>query len=318
MVLGTDGKRKLRLRRKTNDELFCLYDSQLILQYRSQDALDEARRILGHFKADLGQFPPTPELATAFLVKFKDRKPNTLYRYNSILKGFMAWYGEKLEIKIKTPNTLPDYIESADIEKLKGAMRSKKTHKKIIERNILIIDVGIKTGLRRAEIANLKVSDINLAQRYLTVRMGKGMKDRIVDMTPSLNLSLEAYLKGKNSEDSVFGLKPSTLSGLIRWAAKKAGVDLHCHSLRHFFGERLVDTGTDMETVRRLMGHSKLDTTQRYIGRTDKQRRDAIDRMEEVPHSNDDSIQALAKEKLEREVKQLRLEQYTMDTGKLI
>ena len=230
----------------------------------------------------------------------------------------MAWYGEKLEIKIKTPNTLPDYIESADIEKLKGAMRSKKTHKKIIERNILIIDVGIKTGLRRAEIANLKVSDINLAQRYLTVRMGKGMKDRIVDMTPSLNLSLEAYLKGKNSEDSVFGLKPSTLSGLIRWAAKKAGVDLHCHSLRHFFGERLVDTGTDMETVRRLMGHSKLDTTQRYIGRTDKQRRDAIDRMEEVPHSNDDSIQALAKEKLEREVKQLRLEQYTMDTGKLI
>jgi len=53
-VLGTDGKRKLRLRRKTNDELFSLYDSQLILQYRSQDALDEARRVLGHFKTDLG------------------------------------------------------------------------------------------------------------------------------------------------------------------------------------------------------------------------------------------------------------------------
>jgi len=52
---------------------------------------------------------------------------------------------------------------------------------------------------------------------------------------------------------------------------------LHCHSLRHYFGERLVDTGTDMEMVRRLMGHSKLDTTQRYIGRTDQQRREAID-----------------------------------------
>jgi hypothetical protein len=50
-------------------------------------------------------------------------------------KGFMAWYDEKLEIKIKTPDMLPDYIESADIERLKAAMRSKKTHKKAIERN---------------------------------------------------------------------------------------------------------------------------------------------------------------------------------------
>jgi len=54
MVLGTDGKRKLRLRRKTNDELFSLYDSRLILQYRSKASLDEARRVLGHFKAHLG------------------------------------------------------------------------------------------------------------------------------------------------------------------------------------------------------------------------------------------------------------------------
>jgi len=106
------------------------------------------------------------------------------------------------------------------------------------------------------------------------------MKDRIVDLTPSLALSLEAYLKGKVPEDSVFGLQASTISGLIGWAAKRANVDLHCHSPRHFFGETLVDTGTDLETVRRLMGHSNLSTTQRYIGRTDQQRRDAIDRME--------------------------------------
>ncbi len=317
MILGTDGKRKLRLRRKTNSELFSLYDSQLILKHRSQAAVEEARRVLGHFKDYLEEYPPTPELAAGFLAQFKDRKPTTLYRYDSILKGFMTWYGEKLETKIKVPDTLPDYVESADIEKLKAAMRSKKTHKKVIERNILIIEVGIKTGLRRAEIANLKVGDINLPQRYLTVRMGKGMKDRIVDLMPSLSLSLEAYLKGKAAEDSVFGLRASTISGLIRWAAIRANVNLHCHSLRHFFAERLVDTGTDLELVRRILGHSKVSTTQRYIGRTDQQRHDAIDRMEKPP-SGHENTQALAIEKLEREVKQLRLDQYTMDTGKLI
>ena len=321
MLLGTDGKRKLRLRHKTNSELFNEYENVLILKHRSSDALVEARRVLGHFKTHLGQWPPTPELAMSFLAQFKDRKPTTLYRYDSIIKGFMAWYGEKLETKIKVPETIPEYIESADVEQLKVAMRSKKTHKKVIERNILIIEVGVKTGLRRAEIANLKVGDIDLEKRYLTVRMGKGMKDRIVNLTPLLTMSLEAYLKGKAPEDSVFGLKASTISGLIRWAAIKAGVDLHCHSLRHFFGEQLVDTGTDLELVRRLMGHSNLHTTQRYIGRTDQQRRDAIDRMERPTSDQENLTQHLARlqnEKLEREVKKLRLEQYTMDTGKLI
>ena len=70
---------------------------------------------------------------------------------------------------------------------------------------------------------------------------------------------------------------------MVHWSARKAGVDIHTHSLRHFFGQSLVDTGTDLETVRRLMGHSGLRTTQVYIGRTDKQRREAINRLEQTP-----------------------------------
>jgi integrase len=313
MLLGSDGKRKLRLRHKTNSELFALYDSQLVLKHRSREALEEARRVLRHFQGHLGEYPPTPELAAAYLAQFKNHKPTTLYRYDSILKGFMAWYGEPLDTKIKVPETLPDYIEDSDVEKLKEAMRSKKTHKKVIDRNILLIDLATKTGLRRSEIADLRVSNINLAQRYLIVRMGKGMKDRIVDLTPSLTLSLETFIKGKKPEERVFGLQATTISGLIHWAAAKAEIDIHTHSLRHFFGERLVDTGTDMEIVRRLMGHSSLATTQRYIGRTDKQRRDAIDRMDKQgnkDHETDDAKrQALEMEKLEREVMRLRLDQ---------
>ena len=92
--------------------------------------------MLRHFKSYIGQYPPSTELAAAFLAQFKDRKPTTLYRYDSIIKSSMAWYGDKMETKIKVPDTLPDYIESSDIEKLKEAMRSKKTNKKVIERNI--------------------------------------------------------------------------------------------------------------------------------------------------------------------------------------
>lgn len=109
------------------------------------------------------------------------------------------------------------------------------------------------------------------------------MKDRIIDLTPSLHELLQLYLKGKSPDERVFNLSPSTISGIIRWAARKAGVDIHTHSLRHFFGQSLVDTGTDIEIVRRLMGHSNLKTTQVYLGRTDKQRREAINRLEGTP-----------------------------------
>jgi len=159
-------------------------------------------------------------------------------------------------------------------------MQSKKSHKKIIARNLLIIDLGLKAGLRRSEISNLLVQDIDLARNYLIVRQGKGMKDRIVDLTPSLHQAVEIYIKGKRPAEHVFNLASSTISGIIRWAAKKAGIGIHTHSLRHFFGQTLVDTGTDLETVRRLMGHKNIGTTQQYIGRTDDQRRAAIERLE--------------------------------------
>ena len=278
--MGSEGKRKMRLRRKTNHELFQLYEAQLALRHRGRDALEEAKRVLRHFQEYLGEFPPSPELATVFLARFAEHKPTTLYRYHSIIKTFMQWYGEKLETKIRLPERLPDYVEQDEIEKLKEAMRSKKTHKKVIERNILLIDLGLKTGLRRSELGSLIVRDIDLERGYLIVRQGKGMKDRIIDLTPSLQQSLRSYLKGKSPDESVFGLSPSTISGIVRWAAKKAGVSIHTHSLRHFFGQSLVDTGTDLETVRRLMGHRNIQTTQIYLGRTDKQRREATNRLE--------------------------------------
>jgi integrase len=276
VLMGQEGKRKLRLRRKTNDELFALYDSQLVLKHRSADGLKEARRVLGHYRDYLGQYPPTPELAASFLAQFADLKATTLYRYHSIVQGFQSWYGDKLDTKIKVPETLPDYIEEGDLKKLKAAMATKKTHKGLIPRNLLLIELGCKTGLRRAELANLKSGDIDLTRQCLVVRLGKGQKDRVVDLAPSLIEPLRVYLKDKSPQESVFGLSAETISGLIHWAAARAGVDIHAHSMRDVFATRLIDNGVDVEVLRRLLGHSSLNNTRRYLARTDAQRRAAI------------------------------------------
>jgi hypothetical protein len=66
VLLGSEGKRKIRLRRKTNSELFQLYEAQLSLRHRSPEALKEAKRVLFHFGEFLGEFPLSPETAAFY------------------------------------------------------------------------------------------------------------------------------------------------------------------------------------------------------------------------------------------------------------
>ena len=280
VLLGTEGRRKLRLQKKPNSELFELYAAELAVRHRSAAALKESKRLLGHFETFLDSNPPNAELATSFLAQFATLTSNTLYRYHAIINGFMTWYGEPLETRVKVPKTLPQYVEDADVEKLRNALRLNQSHKGVIERNLLLVDIMSDAGLRREEVANLKVGDIDFQRRYLVVRHGKGEKDRIVDLTSSLSESLRRYIGDQAPEQPVFGLNPGTISDIIRRASLRAGVNLHAHSLRDYFATRLLDRGVDVETIRRLLGHESLETTRRYLGRTDSQRREAINRLE--------------------------------------
>ena len=168
---------------RNREGAFALYEGELAFRHRSAKAIHEAKRVLNHFHDYLGEYPPTPELAKSFLSNFNHRKPTTLARYAAELKLFLKWYGEDLDINIKVPKTLPSYVEKADIEKLLDAIKSKNTHRKTIDRDILLVDLAIHTGLRRSELANLKVGDIDLERQVLIVRKGKGAKDRVIPLS---------------------------------------------------------------------------------------------------------------------------------------
>ena len=100
----------------------------------------------------LGQFPPSPELAKGFLARYADYNAHTLYRYTQMITAFMKWYGEPLtDVHIKIPKSLPSYIEDEDIEKLLAVIGDKRSHKGVIERDRLLVEVAYKTGLRRSE-----------------------------------------------------------------------------------------------------------------------------------------------------------------------
>jgi integrase len=280
MLLGPEGRRRLELHTKTNGELFKLYDAELLFRHSSANALREARRVLGHFHRYLGEYPPSAELAKSFLGQFTDRKTTTLARYVAVVKGFLAWYGEEFNLRVKVPKMLPDYVQVADVEKLMQAMRGKKSHKRKARRDILLVKTALNTGLRRSELANLRVGDIDLRERKLVVRLGKGAKDRAVPLTTSLVRELEDFIQGRGRDESLFGLAPATISGKIRRWAVKAGVKLHTHSLRDRFASTLNERGVSIREIQELLGHSNLANTERYTLLTPRHLRKAIDSLE--------------------------------------
>ena len=195
----------MELRQKTNDELFALYEGELAFHHRSDGGLQEAKRVLNHFHRYLGEFPPTPEIAKSFLSTFKDRKTTTIARYAAIIKVFFKWYGEELDISVRVPKVLPSYVEKEDIEKLIEALRYKKSHRKTIDRDILLVDLAIHTGLRRSELASVRVGDIDIERQVLVVRQGKGAKDRIIPLSKITTNKLAAYIKSKCKSSEKMG-----------------------------------------------------------------------------------------------------------------
>jgi integrase/recombinase XerD len=266
-----------------NEELFTLYDSDLVLRLHNVKNLSDTRKILDKFTKYLGGFPPSPELAKGFLAQYANRKPRTLYRYAQMLRVFMKWYGEEMkDFKVKVPKSLPPYTEDQDIEKLLAAIGNKKTHKGCIVRDSLMTELALKTGMRRGELANLEVGEIHAD--FLMVRNGKGGKDRVIPITPSICLRLHNFIEGMEPNEKVFKLKASSITMKIKRFARQAGLNnLHAHTLRHKYATDLLERGVNLKVVQELLGHENLATTEVYLSITDHGLRDAVNLLGDKP-----------------------------------
>ena len=135
------------------------------------------------------------------------------------------------------------------------------------------------TGLRRAELARLKVSDVDSKRMVIHVRGGKGRKDRDVMLSPKLLEALREHWRGLQRKPSAWlfpgnrwhtGDTPITTK--VVWdackeAAQRAGLqkEVHPHTLRHCFATHLLEAGADLRTIQILLGHRDLKETTIYL-----------------------------------------------------
>ena len=259
-------------RGKSNPQLFQEY-SNIIANSYSKSCFSEASRLLGLYIKHLKDKPPSLENFSSFFIRYRDLKPNSRARYYAVYASFFKWYSnESLPFKVKTARIEPQLVSDTEVDLLRRALRKKITHSVNLERDLLIIDTMVMTGLRRGEIVNLKVGDLyfNDGKSILMVKNGKGAKDRCVPLNPTIAHRLRQYVKDRNVAEKVFSVTARNLSIKINTWAKKAGVpQLHTHSFRHKFATDLLQKGANLRTVQELLGHTSLSVTERYLAVTE-------------------------------------------------
>jgi integrase/recombinase XerD len=209
---------------------------------------------------------------------FQKRKfsPNTVAQRLAALRFFYTKTLKKVWSIEETPYPkktlpMPTILSQEEVARLIDAARPP------FHRTLLMALYA--TGLRRAELARLKVSDVDSKRMVIHVRGGKGRKDRDVMLSPKLLEALREHWHGLQRKPSAW-LFPGNrwhtgdtpIDTKVVWnackeAAQRAGLqkDVHPHTLRHCFATHLLEAGADLRTIQILLGHRDLKETTIYL-----------------------------------------------------
>jgi site-specific recombinase XerD len=154
-------------------------------------------------------------------------------------------------------------------------------------RDRLLVELMLGAGLRVSEAVNLNVEDVQLSERkgLVTVRNGKGGKERSIPLHPNIRRLLSEYLDSEKSTGKLFKGQRGVLTTmgvhmLVKKYGKKAGIDIHSHLLRHTFAMNYLKANpASIQTLSQLMGHSSLEITSCYLQHTVEQLEEGIERM---------------------------------------
>jgi integrase/recombinase XerD len=210
----------------------------------------------------------------AYLLKQRKLDPASVENHISALRFFFVRTLGRHEFRQflpfpKTRKKLPNILSKEEVARLIEASRS------LFQRTLLMVLYG--TGMRRAEIAQLKIGDIDSQRMVIHVVNGKGGKDRDLPLSPALLETLRVYWRWMKPRSYLFPSRnyrdcERPITGKAVWhnctdAAKRAGIRKRVspHLIRHSWATHLLEAGTDLRTIQMLLGHEDLEVTARYL-----------------------------------------------------
>jgi len=217
-----------------------------------------------------------------YLLYLRDNncKNSTIYRYLSNLKMFFIFIQSDIVEKIEMPRverSLPNVLTEEEVKQLLGSITDL--------RDLSVVQLLYASGLRVSELVNLNLNDIE--GNKITVRSGKGRKDRLVYCDDGTIQIIEKYLKKRKNDAHVLFVNRSgqrissrTIQFIVKKYTEGAGIQKKVtpHTLRHSFATHLVQNDAHIEVVRDLLGHSSLNTTQVYVHLSGKHKQEIYEK----------------------------------------
>lgn len=205
-------------------------------------------------------------------------QPKTINCHLDSIRGFYNYLIDEEDAQIENPvkrgyilrlpRPLPRYLRKEEVQSLLRIIRNL--------RDRAIFMLMLRSGLRVAEVANLRLTDLDLRRSQILVCGGKGGKDRIVYISDDTYEALTAYLKARVDgrvkkvflvEKGTYKGKPISVRGIqkrIEYYRRKAGLKASCHQLRHTMATDMLNADADLVSIQDLLGHTRIKTTQRY------------------------------------------------------
>lgn len=257
-------------------ELQANFRKDLIMRGFTESTIKNYLLVAGEFEKFVS-LPPTlfeEKHAVDFLydcIINRKLKEDTVNYKNSIIKLLFVvtlnkeWNNLKVP-RMKRRKTLPIVLSKSEVKEFLDSIDDLRYK--------TIFSIIYSGGLRLNEVRNLKVTDIDSNAMKIIVRDGKGKKDRHTLLARNTLMLLREYWKTYKPKDYLFlgkdGIKPLGLRAIqlafTKYLAKtKIQKKAHVHTLRHAFATHLLDAGTDIIYIQRLMGHSSITSTTIYL-----------------------------------------------------
>ncbi len=232
------------------------------------------------------------DLKRAHILAFIDHLLDEKYSSNTVncniltLRGFLHFLQTEgysvphalLRVKtLQTPDNLPKYLRDEQVIRLRDALRVRSLEaERASQRRQALLDQAIfyllwHGGLRVGEVEELQLEDLDLPARRLSIRDGKGRKDRTVYLTDVAVKSLREYLqvRGVGMTEHVFlyrnaALNKSFIGSFLKTLGDKVDVKVYAHRLRHTAATQLLNAGCSITSIQRILGHKNIRTTLIY------------------------------------------------------
>lgn len=249
-------------------------DSFIQEMYRrnySKNTVDNYASCIKHFFSQSTKDHPkniNEQDIKSFLGEIKE--VNTQRNYHSAIKKFYdICLGQKNKFKYipyaKKNNKLPIVLSIDEIQRMFNVCENKK--------HLAILSLLYSCGLRVSELINLKWKHIDKSRMVINIIQAKGCKDRQAPLSNDLIEILYDYYKHYKSVEYVFNGQTSlqysdrSVGEVIKQLAAKANIDnkrVYTHLIRHCYATHLVEAGTDINIIQKLLGHSSVKTTSIY------------------------------------------------------